>query len=68
MSLCINSNQHVGVEESWGQRDERDAGPAGEARRGKPTWEVCSQAHLTELYTEVAAAICLVSQDADSQY
>ena len=68
MRLCINSNRHVGVEESWGQRDERDAAPAGKARRGKPTREVCVQAHLTGLYKEVAAAIWLVSQSADSDW
>ena len=52
--LCINSNQHEGVEEraedsemreTPNQRVKRDAG----SRQGK-----CPQAHLTGLYTEVA--------------
>ena len=48
--LCINSNQHVGVEESQRQRDEGDAEPAGEERRGKPTREVSSSAPDRDIY------------------
>ena len=40
----INSDQHVGVEESQGQLDERDAGSVGEARCRKPTREECLSA------------------------
>ena len=49
------------MRETPDQQVKRDAG----SRQGKC---VCPQAHLTGLYTEVAAAIWLVSQCADSQY
>ena len=42
--LCINSDQHGGVEESQGQGDWRDAEAAGEARCRKPTRVVCPSA------------------------
>ena len=55
--LCINSDKHGGVEErardsgtggTPNQKVNREAG----RRQGK-----CPQAHLTGIYTEVAAAI-----------
>ena len=44
MRRCIDGNQHVGVEERARERNDRDAGNEGEARRGKPTREVCVSA------------------------
>ena len=48
--LCINSDQHVDVEERARDSGMRDAEPAGEARRRKPTKKASSSAPDRAIY------------------